>query len=65
MDTIVDLQADGGTRRERGARLGALVRRYEREHGVKLTRLHIGYDEVYGFLPRTYARYKAKENVNV
>lgn len=46
------ITARGGTRRERGAAIGAAVR------GRRVKRLSISYSETYGFLSATYARYE-------
>lgn len=55
--TVVIIDADGGTRRERGARLAAAVRRMKAA-GMTVERIYIGYDEFYGFQTRTTARYR-------
>jgi hypothetical protein len=52
--TIVDIDARGGTRRERGAAIAAAARNY----GKPLKRVRISYSETYGFLPASYARYE-------
>lgn len=54
---VVIMDADGGTRRERGARLGAAVRRMKAA-GMTVERVYVGYDEFYGFQTRTTARYR-------
>lgn len=51
------IEADGGTRRERGARIGAAVRRMKAA-GLAVEKVSVRYDEGYGFLPRTTARYR-------
>ena len=50
-DTRVVVTARGGTRRERGSRVGAVVR----GRGLKLS--HVNYSETYGFQSATYATY--------
>lgn len=52
MDGYMWVTARGGTRRERGAAIGAAVR------GRRVKRLSISYSETYGFLSATYARYE-------
>lgn len=54
--TIVDIEARGGSRRERGARIAAAVRR-EKQNGITLKSVSVSYSETYGFLSATYARY--------
>ena len=51
--TVVDIEARGGNRRERGAAIAAAVRAY----GKPLKRVRISYSETYGFLHASYARY--------
>jgi|GEM_PF-5648222 len=51
-DTVL-IECRGGSRRQRGAALGAAVRKLPDD--FRMT--HIGYDEVYGFQSMTYARY--------
>lgn len=50
---IVDIEARGGTRRERGATIAAYVRMHP-----GMERVHIHYSETYGFQSATYARYR-------
>lgn len=54
---IVSLEADGGTRRERGATIGAAVRRLKAD-GSTVEKISTHYDEAYGFLSRTTCRYR-------
>lgn len=51
-DGYITVVARGGTRRERGAAIGAVVR------GRKVKRLSLSYSETYGFQSATYARYE-------
>lgn len=53
---VLYVTARGGSRRERGAAIGAVVRRMRRE-GAGLQRGSTGYSETYGFNTGTYARY--------
>lgn len=50
---LVEITARGGTRRERGAEIGAAVRK----HPKRLERFSVTYSETYGFLSATYAKY--------
>lgn len=50
---MIEVQATGGTRRERGAAIAA----YVRNRPERLDRFHIGYSETHGFLAATYTRY--------
>lgn len=50
---LVDIEARGGTRRERGGTIAAYVRKHP---GMK--RVHIHYSETCGFQTCTYARYE-------
>lgn len=52
----IEISAEGGTRRERGAAIAAAVRNYPHN----LTRYHISYSETYGFQSATYAKYTKK-----
>lgn len=52
---MVDIEARGGTRRERGAAIGAAARR---DFATRLKLVHISHSETPGFLEATYARYK-------
>lgn len=54
---IVTIDAVSGTRRERGAKIGAAVRRM-RAAGLTVEKISTHYDEAYGFLARTTARYR-------
>lgn len=54
---LVTITADGGSRRERGARIGAAVRKLQAT-GVTLIRYHLAYDELWGFQSRTTASYR-------
>lgn len=51
---IVDIEARGGSRRQRGAAIGAHARKFP----GGLTRIHVHYSETYGFQTATYARYR-------
>ena len=53
-DRVIEVRAYGGTRRQRGAAIGAVVR------GMGLTRVSVSYSETYGFQSATYARYMRK-----
>ena len=53
---MVDIEARGGTRRERGAAIAAA----HRELG-HLELVHRSYSEGHGFLEATYARYRVAE----
>lgn len=52
--TLVEIVARGGTRRQRGAAIGAHVRAHA---DLGLQRYHISYSETYGFNTATWARY--------
>jgi hypothetical protein len=54
--TTLDIKAYGGSRRARGARIAAEVRRLRRA-GVIGERFHISYSETPGFNTMTHARY--------
>lgn len=61
---LITIKADGGSRRERGAAIGATIRQLRRD-GLTLECYHTSYDEVWGFLPRTEMKYRitnAKES---
>lgn len=51
---LVDVAARGGTRRERGAIIGAYVRKLS----GRFVLVSISYSETYGFQTATYARYR-------
>lgn len=51
-DGRTEVTAYGGTRRQRGAAIGAVVR------GMGLTLVSTSYSETYGFQSATYARYE-------
>jgi len=51
---VLRVRCTGGTRRERGSKIGALIRA---ESGG-WERFHISYSETYGFLSCTYALYR-------
>lgn len=51
---MVDVTARGGTRRERGAIIGAYVRKLS----GRFVLVSISYSETYGFQTATYARYR-------
>lgn len=59
--TMVDIEARGGTRRERGAAIAAVARRPWRHPARRLELIHISYSETHGFLEATYARYRVVE----
>lgn len=48
------VRATGGSRRERGSKIGALIR----STPGKWQRYHISYSETHGFLSATYANYR-------
>lgn len=50
---FLDLEAVGGTRRQRGAVIAAYIRKHR-----GLTLVHVSYSETYGFQTATYARYR-------
>lgn len=52
---MVDIEARGGTRRERGAAIAAAARR---DPAARLELVHMSYSETPGFLEASYARYK-------
>ena len=52
--TIVDIEARGGNRRQRGAAIASAARTY----GKPLRKVRISYSETYGFLHASYARYE-------
>lgn len=54
---LIEVRAYGGTRRQRGAKIAAVVRRLRAE-GRVANRYHIGYDEAYGFMAMTVAKYR-------
>lgn len=54
---IVSLEADGGTRRERGAKIAAAVRRLKAD-GSTAEKISTHYDEAYDFPARTTVRYR-------
>lgn len=54
---IVSLEADGNSRRERGATIAAAVRRLKAD-GSTVEKISTHYDEAPGFLARTTVRYR-------
>lgn len=52
---VLSVRATGGTRRERGSTIGALIRSDKRGGWV---RFHLSYSETNGFLSCTYAMYR-------
>lgn len=54
---LVEIRAYGGSRRERGAKIAAEVRRLRAE-GREMKRYHRSYDEAYGFTTMSTAKYK-------
>jgi len=56
--TVVDIEATGGSRRERGAAIAAAARAY----GKPLTKVRVSYSETYGFNTGSYARYTVDES---
>ena len=55
---MVDIEARGGTRRERGAAIAAAARR---DPAARLELVSMSYSETYGFLPASFARYRVVE----
>jgi hypothetical protein len=56
-DGLVEVRAYGGNRRQRGAKIGAEVRR-QAAAGRTLECYHRSYDEAYGFMPMSLAKYR-------
>lgn len=56
-DGLVEIRAYGGTRRSRGAKIAAEVRR-QRGGGRVLECYHRSYSEGHGFMPMSLAKYR-------
>lgn len=53
---VLNVRSTGGTRRERGSKIGALIR----SESGGWERFHLSYSETDGFLSATYAIYRRK-----
>lgn len=57
-ESIITVEADGNSRRERGASIAAVVRRYKAAGNTVQMIGKPSYDEMHGFLHRTTVRYR-------
>jgi len=56
---FVEVRATGGSRRERGSKTGALIRKLP----GKWVKYHTSYSETHGFLTATYTKYQCDKPV--